>query len=260
MTSRRGRIHAAYFPLATSCPFQRAYILVATVHKNDMMKQRTVGQRLQITFGHQPLFFKRSRQHAAEATLTAQQVGNSTIATITFGGQRIGKQVERDRLIALHTQRIGHPLVSIAHIAAHQRGLAIEILIILQHHPLHRIVLHVFDEGQTFAHNVPLEGTHRVLIRIHILQRIFIVKQVFGQENIFSGQRLYFQCFGDRNRHNSLRIGIGLVCQRGNKLRRRNFRLFTTITSCRQQAAQQTYKQNYTPHILILGKRFRLTV
>ena len=203
MPSCRCGIHAADFPFTFIHALQRSDILVKTVYENNMPKDSAVCQQLQITAGNQPLILQRNGENTAETAFLTQQVSQRPISAITFGHQRISRQVQGNGLITLHPKRIRHTAIGITHELTHQRGFPIQILIILQYHPLHTVPLHILYISQTIADYIPFERTHGILVRIGIFQRICIVKQIFGKRHIGCRQ----QFLSERHfhyRHNSI--------------------------------------------------------
>ena len=192
MPPRSGGIHATDFPVSLVHTFQRSDVLVQTVYEHHVIKGGTIVQPLQIAAGNQPFIFQSNGEDTVEAALHSPQTGQCPVPAITFGNQCIARQVQRNGLVTLHSERIRHTTVSVTHEITHQRSLPVHILIILQHHPLHRVPLHVLNISQTVANHIPLEGTHRILIRIGVFQRISVIKQIFGKRHIVRRQQLLF--------------------------------------------------------------------
>ena len=158
------------------------------------MKHGRIRQQLEVAFGNQPLSFCRHRTKAVETPFLSFQLSQRTVSAIAYGSQCIFRKIKRNRLITLHSERIRNPVIDITHITPHQGSLSVQILIILENGPAKFITtLHILNKSQTFTHHLPFDGTNCVLIWISILQRIFVIKQIFGKYNIGCGQRLLLE-------------------------------------------------------------------
>ena len=106
----------------------------------------------------------------------------------------------------------------------------------LEYRPAVGIILKVLDKVQAFAYVVPFECTDGVLIRLLILQGVFVKKKFLHQDEVGSGQRFTLK------RHNLFHLhAVGRRRLRHDGLRHRLFHPTACFLPATAKETQEAY-------------------